>query len=113
MRVLAAAVLVTAAGLALAQPTTSRPILHEDLPAPSGDHPTPMIGAKGSGANPTAIQAGDKILPKPAIDAPPDKSRAEPVLGKGGFAADRDTTMKPDENTGPDSTPHYVSRFNP
>src|SRR5262249_11225862 len=31
----------------------------------------------------------------------------------GGFAADRDTSMTPDGNTGPDSTLHYVAVYNP
>jgi hypothetical protein len=35
------------------------------------------------------------------------------VLGAGGFAADRHTTMTPDGNTGPDATLHYISVFNP
>ena len=99
-----------AAGLALAQ--TARPRLHEDLPSPS-DKPTPMIGGGGSG-NPAAFAAGDKVLPKPPIDKPgAAPSKAEPVLGTGGFAADRQTSMTPDDHTGPDSTLHYVSVFNP
>jgi len=87
-------------------------VLHEDLPAPA-EHPTPMIGGGGSG-NPAAFTAGDKVLPRPGLDqtdAP--SSDKEPVLGQGGFAADRQTEMRPDCNTGPDSTLHYVSVFNP
>jgi Transglutaminase-like superfamily len=106
--VVAAAVAV--AGLAIAQPA-ARPKLHEDLPAP-GDRPTPMIGAAGSG-NPAAFAAGDKVLPKPPADRPGATPKGEPVLGAGGFAADRQTSMTPDGNTGPDQTLHYVSVFNP
>src|SRR5262249_1433030 len=36
-----------------------------------------------------------------------------PVLGRGGFGADRDTSTKPDEATGSDGTLHYISVFNP
>jgi transglutaminase-like putative cysteine protease len=100
-------------GLALAQPSVrTRPIPHEDIPPSANDKPTPMIGETGSGGNPAAFAAGDKVLPKPALDkAAPGKT--EPVLGKGGFAADRQTDMRPDENTGPDAALHYVSVFNP
>jgi hypothetical protein len=89
----------------------ARKVLHEDLPGPSPGAPTPLIGDTGSG-NPTAIVAGDKVLSRPSLDAKSD-AKSEPVLGKGGFAADRETQMKPDENTGPDNTLHYVSVFNP
>lgn len=37
----------------------------------------------------------------------------QPVLGTTDFSADRETSMKPDRNTGPDGTLHYVSVFNP
>jgi transglutaminase-like putative cysteine protease len=108
--ILAAAAVAAAAGLAVAQ--SARHKLHEDLPLPS-DKPTRMIGGSGS-ATPAAFTAGDKVLPKPPADRPgarpPD---GEPVLGAGGFAADRRTTMTPDGNTGPDATLHYVSVFNP
>jgi hypothetical protein len=106
-----AAVLAGAAGLAIAQGGGSRPLSHEDLPPPSGDKPTPMIGT-GSG-NPAAFTAGDKVLPKPPVDKPSDKPKGEPVLGTGSFGADRKTTMTPDENTGADDTLHYISVFNP
>lgn len=107
---LSAAVIAAAAGLALAQ--SARHKLHEDLPSPS-DKPSRMIGGAGSGA-PAAFAAGDKVLPKPPADRPGTRPPAdEPVLGTGGFAADRRTSMTPDGNTGPDSTLHYVSVFNP
>ncbi len=112
-RVLVVVGLAGVAGLAVAQ--APRPVLHEDLPPPSGDKPQAVIGASAKkGGNPIAIPVGDKVVPMPSLDGTqghPDKS--EPVLGKGGFAADRDTSMRPDENTGPDSTLHYVSVFNP
>jgi transglutaminase-like putative cysteine protease len=91
-------------------------VRHEDLPAPGGEKAAPTIGEAGSGKNPTAIAAGDKVLPKPSVDRAPSGAAAgsaEPVLGTGGFAADRKTTMPPDENTGADNTLHYVSVFNP
>jgi hypothetical protein len=110
------AILVTAGaatGIVVAQTgTRARPTLHEDLPALTGDKAQPTIGKPTPGANPTAISAGDKTLVKPSLDT---KATApgEPVLGKGGFAADRQTAMKPDDNTGPDGTLQYVSVFNP
>jgi hypothetical protein len=112
---LAIAAAVAALGaLAIAQPGNApAPILHEDLPSPGGDMATPTIGDSKPGANPTAIAAGDKVLPKPSLDPGAGAGSSEPVLGKGGFAADRSTTMKPDTDTGPDSTLHYVSVFNP
>ena len=107
----AAVAIAAAAGLAIAQTAATRHKLHEDLPLPS-DKPSRMIGA-GSGT-PAAFAAGDKVLPKPPADRPGARPPGdEPVLGGGGFAADRRTTMTPDGNTGPDNTLHYVSVFNP
>jgi len=110
------AVLVTAAaatGLVVAQTAgRARPIPHEDLPALTGDKVQPTIGKTTPGSNPSAISAGDKTLVKPSLDAKPTNP-SEPVLGKGGFAADRQTSMKPDDNTGPDGLLQYVSVFNP
>jgi len=107
---IAGVVLAAAAGLAIAQ-TAARHKLHEDLPSPF-DRPAPVIGGGGSG-NPAAFAAGDKVLPKPPVDKPAAPSKSEPVLGAGGFAADRQTSMTPDGNTGPENTLHYVSVFNP
>ncbi len=109
------AVLVTAAGaagLVLAQTTGARPTLHEDLPALTGDKAQPTVGPHAPGANPSAISAGDKTLVEPSLDSRP-ANPSEPVLGAGGFAADRQTSMQPDDNTGPDGTLQYVSVFNP
>lgn len=108
----AAITIAAAAGLAIAQTAATPRKLHEDLPSPS-ERPTPMIGDGGSG-NPAAFTAGDKVLPKPPADKPSSApAKGEPVLGTTGFAADRQTSMKPDGNTGPDATLHYVSVFNP
>jgi transglutaminase-like putative cysteine protease len=102
-----------ATGLVLAQSDAPRPrhTLHEELPMLGADQVQPAIGRKDADGNPTAIVAGDKVLPQPQVGtkARPD----EPVLGKGGFAADRQTEWKPDDNTGPDGTLNYVSVFNP
>jgi hypothetical protein len=103
-------------GVVLAQaPTPPRPVPHEDVPSPPRRNDNPVIGESAKGGMPTAVEAGDKVLPKPKGESPADKPppKGEPVLGKGGFAADRATDMRPDENTGPDSTLHYVSVFNP
>src|SRR5512143_3215765 len=89
------AIAAAATGLVLAQGSSAarrRPLLHEELPALTGDKASPAIAKQGSTGNPTAIVAGDKMLPKPSVDA---KARpGEPVLGTNTFAADRQTTMK-------------------
>jgi transglutaminase-like putative cysteine protease len=106
---------VALASLAIAQQAASRrPTLHEDLPPDTDPTTSPMIGDTGGGGAPAAFAAGDKVLPKPTLDHP-DKAqqKGEPVLGGGGFEADRKTSMTPDGNTGPDSTLHYNSVFNP
>jgi transglutaminase-like putative cysteine protease len=99
--------IMAAAGLAMAQraPRT----LHQELPL-SDRKPTPLIGSAGGSGNPAAFQSGNKILVEPSADA---RKSGEPVLGQGGFAADRQTSMTPDGNTGADGTLHYVSVFNP
>jgi hypothetical protein len=96
----------------VAQSGRARPVLHEDLPALTGDKVQPTIGRQTPGSNPSAISAGDKTLVKPSLDTK-STNPGEPVLGKGGFAADRQTSMTPDNNTGPDGTLQYVSVFNP
>ncbi len=85
-------------------------MLHEDLPAPdSGD--SPLVGdSPRAGQNPAGFASGDKLLPEPSLDKP---GADEPVMGPGGFAADRATQTRPDLNTGADGTLHYVSVFNP
>jgi transglutaminase-like putative cysteine protease len=109
------AAVAAAAGLVVAQTTPqakSRQTLHEELPPlAKSDAAQPTITRKDGDGNPTAMVVGDKIVPKPQLGtkARPD----EPVLGKGGFAADRQTEWKPDNKTGPDSTLNYVSVFNP
>ncbi len=113
------ALLVACAGLAglgalavAQQSPAKRQILHEDLPAPN-EAPSPMIGSSATGGNPAAFAAGDKVLPKPALDGSDAQKPTEPILGKGGFAADRQTEMRPDSKTTADETLHYVSVFNP
>ena len=51
-----------AMGLVVAQTRNARPILHEDLPALTGDKAQPTIGKQAPGANPSAISVGDKTL---------------------------------------------------
>ncbi|MEO6771413.1 MAG: transglutaminase domain-containing protein [Kofleriaceae bacterium] len=106
------------AGLVVAQaPHAAAPILHEPIPDLDPERPAPTIGGgHDKGGTPTAFAAGDKVLPRPSLDkAMPAHAGAnrEPVLGTRDFGADRDTTMKSDENTGSDGTLHYVSVFNP
>ncbi|MBA3459807.1 MAG: hypothetical protein H0T46_07590 [Deltaproteobacteria bacterium] len=101
-------------GLSVAQSSQRKPIIpHEDIPAPTGADTSPVISSGGSGSVPTALRSGDAIIPKPSVDAPLDKTKGEPVLGTKDFGADRQTSLKPDDNTGPDATLHYVSVFNP
>ncbi len=105
------------AGVAIAQQAAERtapPTLHELLRV-SGEVAPPTIGGGGSrGGTPAAFAAGDKVLPKPAVDAPTGQdAKDEPVLGAGGFGADRTTSMTGDKNTGADPTLHYASVFNP
>lgn len=101
------AAVAAVAGLAVAQQPRRK--LHEELPV-TDPKPSPLIGDTGSG-NPAAFQSGDKLLAEPAVDEA--KKQGEPTLGTGGFAADRQTAMTPDGQTGPDGTLHYASVFNP
>lgn len=108
------AVGATATGLVLAQaPGRPQPKLHEELPPLTGDRASGggAIGRAGTSGNPNAIVAGDKLLAEPSLDQ--KGQPGEPVLGKGGFAADRMTSLRPDSNTGNDGTLQYVSVFNP
>ncbi|MCA9678775.1 MAG: transglutaminase domain-containing protein [Kofleriaceae bacterium] len=110
-----ALVIVGGGALAVAAPGGDAPgarhVLHEDLPAPAVDDDSPLVGqTPAAGQNPAAFTAGDKVLPEPAMGPAKD---GEPVLGRSGFAADRDTETRPDYNTGADGTLHYVSVFNP
>ena len=109
---IAVLVVAGAAGLAIAQVATKR-TLHQDIVVANPSQPDPRTIGGSNGGMPAAIKAGDKIIPKPALTDPGKAPKDEPVLGAGGFGADRDTQMKPDDNTGPDSTLKYVSVFNP
>ena len=112
---------ITVAGVGTAvvaqAPLATRPVLHEPIPDLSPEKPAPTIGGNPKDKNPQAITAGDKVLPKPSLGdqraGTPPASPDQPVLGTKDFGADRDTTMKPDENTSSDGTLHYVSVFNP
>ncbi len=105
---------VAVLGSATGQSKTRRVTPHEDLPAPNGEKVSPMIGSTTNGSNPAAFTAGDKVLPKPTVDKPSQKPKeGEPVLGAGGHGADRETSLKPDDKTGPDTRLQYVSVFNP
>jgi hypothetical protein len=109
LTLLIGAAVLAAGALAWAQ-AAPHAVLHEDLPAPdSGD--SPLVGdTPRAGLNPAGFASGDKLLPEPSLDKP---SADEPVMGAGGFAADRSTSARPDLNTGADGTLHYVSVFNP
>lgn len=92
-------------------------VLHRDLTPPTGDKAADpgmaaIFGAKpGEGQNPSAFAHGSKILPEPSKKAP--QKKGEPVYGRGGFAADRDTQARPDYQTGTDQTLQYATVFNP
>jgi transglutaminase-like putative cysteine protease len=120
---IALALVVGAAVLALSawgQQGSRSPILHQDLVPPepgqgragSTDSGPVVFGPEpGEGQNPAAFASGAKILPEPPRDPRPTGS--EPVHGRSGFAADRDTQARPDSQTGSDSTLQYVTVFNP
>lgn len=102
---------LAAIAVAVAAAQGKAPILHEDLPAPGGAEPTPLVGDDPTaGKNPDAFAAGDKMLPEPELAG---RDPGEPVFGRDGFATDRQTSDPPDLNTGRDGTLHYVSVFNP
>ncbi len=103
------------AGIAIAQqPARPRPVLHEDLVVSGGPTlDTRAIGGSGTSGMPAAIRSGDKIIPKPPLTDPDKARNDEPVLGTDQRAADRQTQMRPDGNTGSDDTLHYASVFNP
>ncbi len=85
--------------------------LHEDVPSPGGDLGGPLVGSKPeAGKNPEGFASGNKLLPEPEL-AP--KERGEEVFGRDGFSTDRQTSARPDYQTGSDGTLHYVSVFNP
>ncbi len=113
-----------AALTALAQPApappTAAPVLHEEVRSPvDGDKQRrtpaslpPLLGGDPSaGQNPTAIRDDNKILPEP--EASPEPASEEPILGRGGFGADRRTESMPDIKTGGDDALTYVEVFNP
>jgi hypothetical protein len=100
--------------VASGEPTLHEPVLHEPVspPAcPTGDCKSPILGDPQPGKNPAAIRHGGKLLPEP--DKQRDRQPKEPVHGRGGFAADRDTQWTPDDKTGSDGTLRYVEVFNP
>jgi len=103
---------IAGGALAFAEdPAPRHRVLHEDLTAPAISDDSPVIGeAPREGKNPAAFTSGDKVLPEPSAA---HDSGNEPVLGAGGFAADRETETRPDLHTGPDGTLKYVSVFNP
>jgi hypothetical protein len=92
------------------------PVLHQDVKAPvatadpASTDPRIFGADPSTGANPDAFASGDKLLPQPNANQP--KADQEPVL-RGGMATDRDTEAQPDRQTGPDSTLHYTTVFNP
>ncbi len=108
------AALAAATGLVIAQsPAPATFKLHEELPllAPDATKSGAIIRKESTG-EPTAMVVGDKVLPMPQLGTP--RKDDEPVLGsKAGGNMDRMTEWKPDMNTGPDSTLHYVGVFNP
>lgn len=114
MRLPAALFLTVAAALgagAVAWAQQGPRTLHEDVPSPGGDPDSPLVGSKPeAGKNPEGFASGDKLLPEPEL-AP--KERGEAVFGRDGFSTDRQTSSRPDYQTGSDGTLHYVSVFNP
>lgn len=108
--------------LAVAQGGPTRATkLHEDIKVPATQlaktserlgRGVPIIGPKPAARqNPTAIASQDKLLPEPTGEN--KAAKGEPVHGKGGFGADRQTEAKADYLTGADSELHYIEVFNP
>lgn len=100
------------------QAVRNGPVLHLDVPPPpAGAVDVTSTGqtlfgpSPTEGQNPAAFAYDGKILPAPKSGSNPSES--EPVYGRNGFAADRYTEMKPDENTRGDETLQYVTVFNP
>lgn len=100
--------------------TDEKPTLHQDIvpPARGEGRASSLMAGKSvfgpqptAGQNPSAFANGEKILPQP--ERKTERRGKEPILGQGGFAADRNTRTKPDRSTGPDSTLQYVTVFNP
>tara|TARA_R110002096_G_scaffold44526_13_gene120645 strand:+ start:268333 stop:270078 length:1746 start_codon:yes stop_codon:yes gene_type:complete len=108
--------------VALAQSTSPRPTkLHEDIRVPEAQQArtsarlssgVPIIGPEpGARQNPTAIASQDKLLSEP--DDENKAANGEPVHGRKGFGADRQTETRADYFTGADNELHYVEVFNP
>ncbi len=97
----------------LARSDQAAPTLHEYVDVRGESSQDRIVGPSqpAPGKNPAAFRMGSRLLPAPSASQPP--GNAEPVLGQSGMGADRETTSKPDTNTGPDSTLHYVEIFNP
>ncbi len=108
-------------GITVASAQSSQKTLHEDIRVPTDQlartserlrEGVPIIGPEPKARqNPTAIASQDKLLPEPNAAAKPGKS--EPVHGRGGFGADRQTESKADYATGADNELHYIEVFNP
>lgn len=114
---------IACGGLALAGAQSARTPhkLHEDIVAPGAqaartakrlEEGVPIIGPDPQARqNPTAIASQDKLLAEPSSEAP--AKSGEPVLGRGGFGADRQTQAKPDYFTAADNQLRYIEAFNP
>lgn len=109
---------------AVAQPPATltpapSPVLHEDVTSPgergaAGRRTPAVLGREpAAGHNPTAIRDDEKILPEPEVTGAAQAESDEPVLGRGGFGADRRTESTPDYMTGGDEDLRYVEVFNP
>jgi len=96
-----------------APPPAPRQVLHEPMPGPASKRPNGrLVGDEPrAGKNPTAFNAGDKVLPEPSLGD--QAAPGEPVFGDKGVATDRSTEESPDRQTGADSTLHYAAVFNP
>ncbi len=108
--------------IAVAQQSAPKPTkLHEDIRVPEEQRAktsallgtgVAIVGAKpGAKQNPTAIASQDKLLSAPK--AKNNAENGEPVHGRGGFGADRQTEARSDYFTGADNELHYREVFNP
>src|SRR5688572_30141834 len=99
------------------------PVLHEPVTPPRGGGAQPrVLDPSGRGAtgqdpgdrgdpttNPPAIRQGGRLIVEPPKS--PEQKTGEPLISP--VSMDRETTARPDYQTGADGTLHYAEVFNP
>ncbi len=96
------------------------PVLHEPVTPPRGGGSQPKVfdpqarpgqdpGAQDPTTNPPAIRQGGKLIVEPPKS--PEQRTGEPLISP--VSPDRETSARPDYQTGADGTLHYAEVFNP